>query len=221
MTSDNIFRAAVVAPPGEKPVQFGHWCPWCETSHAHGLGGMTAAEAIGATEPRGAHCDQHRSPLAGRGVELTIDRVVRSWDHLEPPGPFLAVPGDPGRARIRLREVLAHGRLGLALLRLVFGNNRSAKVFDARLVGGWVQVWGGGSSWFVQNQDRDTLAEGRGLGSLLARLFGLPVGVVAVRVLEDALALDLPADWKLHLAEMITRAAEREPIVTTAEEIPA
>ncbi|MDK9698227.1 MAG: hypothetical protein OEL76_17770, partial [Siculibacillus sp.] len=167
MTFGNTFRAAVVAPSGEKPDQFGYWCPWCETSHTHGLAGMTAAEAIGAIESRGAHCDPHRSPLAGKGVELTIDRVVQSWDHLEPPGPYLTVSGDPDRSRVRLCDVLAHGRLGLAHLRLVFGKRRPASGFGAGLGGGWVQVWSGGSSWVVQNQDRDTLAEGSGVGSLL------------------------------------------------------
>ena len=220
MTTISAFPSAVVAPLGEEPEQFGYWCPWCETSHAHGLAGMMATEAIGRTESRVAHCDPHRSPIPGRGVELTIDRIVRTWEHLDPPGPFLAVSGDPDRSRVLLCDVLAHGRLGLALLRLVFGKNRPARGFDGRLVGGWVQVWGGGSSWFVQNQDRDTLAEGRGLGSLLARLFGVPIGVVAIRVLDAALALDLPADWKLHLAEMITRAAARNPIAPAAEEVP-
>lgn len=217
MTNPNPFRAAVVAPPGENPVQFGYWCPWCETSHAHGLAGKTTAEAIGAIEPRGSHCDPHRSPLAGKGVDLTIDRVVRSWEHLEPPGPFPTWPGDPLNTRLRLGEVLGTGLLGVALMCMIFGKRRPASGFDARLVGGRVQVWSGGSSWFLHNEAHDTLAEGRGLGALLARLFGIPVGVVAVRVIEDALALNLPSDYRTLIAGLIDRAARGEPLPSITE----
>jgi hypothetical protein len=217
MIGPNTFRAAVVAPPGESPVQFGYWCPWCETSHAHGLAGMTTTEAIGANEPRGSHCDPHRSPLAGKGVDLTIDRVVRSWEHLEPPGPFPTWRGDSLNTRLRLGEVLGDGLLGVALMRMVFGKHRPASGFDARLVGGWVQVWSGGSSWFLHNEARATLAEGRGLGALLARLFGVPIGVVAVRVIEDALALNLPSDYRVLLAGLVDRAARGEPLPSFAE----
>ncbi len=206
-TAARSFRAAVVAPLGEEATQFGFWCPWCETAHAHGLAGMTPAEARGKTTNRGSHCLPRRSPLAGHGVDLTIDRLVRSWDHVEPPGPYLAVAGDPLNTRVRLGSVLEHGRLGLALMRLVFGKNRAAAGFDARLVGGWTQVWGGGSHWYVQNQHRDTLAQGHGLGRLLARLFGVPIGVVGVRVLEDALGLDLSSDARIDLAAAIESAA--------------
>jgi hypothetical protein len=204
------FRAAVVAPPGEEPAQFGYWCPWCETTHAHGLAGKTPAEAMGTTESRGEHCLPRRSPLAGKGVDLTIDRVVSSSDHLLPPGPYLVSRGAPSNGRLRLGEVLGGGRLGVALMRMVFGKNRPANGFDARLVGGWAQVWSGGSRWYVQNQDRDTLAQGSGLGRLLARLFGVPLGVVAVRVLEDALGLDLTADDRLAFADLVDRLAARK-----------
>lgn len=213
------FSAAVVEPSGEQPAQIGYWCGWCETVHAHGLAGMTTAEAIGETEARGAHCLPRRSPLAGHGVELSIDRVVRSWDHIEPPGPYLAVAGDPLKTRVRLGAVLEGGRLGLALLRLIFGKNRAASGFDARLVGGWAQVWGGGSSWFVQNDERDTLAEGQGIGTLLARLFGVPLGVVAVRVLEDAVGLGLSADYTRIIAALVDRAAVGEPPPVIADEL--
>lgn len=209
MNASNPFRAAVVAPDGEKPIQFGYWCPWCETTHPHGLAGMTTAEALGKTANRGAGCLPQRSPLAGKGVDLTIDRVVRSWDHLDPPGPYLTIGGDPLKTRVRLGSVLEHGALGTALLRLVFGKNRSARGFDARLVGGWAQVWSSGGSWYVQNERRDNLASGHGVGRLLARLFGVPLGVVAVRVLEDALGLDLAANDRLALAEFIERMTTR------------
>lgn len=204
MTSSNQFSAAVVALDGEKPIQFGYWCPWCEGRHPHGLAGKTTADAIGTTTSRGAGCLPQRSPLAGKGVDLTIDRVVRSWDHLDPPGPYLAVNGDPLKTRVRLGSVLEHGQLGLALLRLVFGKSRSARGFDARLVGGWAQVWSSGGSWYVQNEKRDTLATGHGVGRLLARLFGVPLGVIAVRVLEDALGLDLLPDDRLALSAYVT-----------------
>lgn len=218
MTTAKGFQGAVVAPPGEEPVQFGYWCPWCESSHAHGLAGMTTAEAIGMTEGRGAHCTPYRSPLAGKGVVVLIDRVVRSWDHLEPPGPYLAVSSDPLEPRVRLGDVLGRGQLAHALMRLVLGRRRSAAGdFDARLVGGWVQVWDGGSTWFVQNHRRDTLAEGNGLGELLARLFGVPIGVVAVRVMEDALALNLPSDHRLALADLIECAVRGDPLRSIAE----
>ena len=209
MTSSNHFNAAVVALDGEKPIQFGYWCPWCEGRHPHGLAGMTTAEAIGTTTNRGAGCLPQHSPLAGKGIDLTIDRVVRSWDHLDPPGPYLAVRNDPLKTRVRLGAVLEHGNLGVALLRLVFGKNRAVGGFDARLVGGWAQVWGGGSLWYVQNEKRDTLATGEGVGRLLARLFGVPLGVVAVRVLEDALGLDLSADDRLALAAFVDRITTR------------
>lgn len=212
------FRASVVAPLGEEAVQFGYRCPWCEAVHVHGLAGMTPAEARGKTERRGAHCLPRRSPLSGRGVDLTIERLVRSTDQLEPSGPYLAVVGDPLKTRIRLGAILEDGRLGLALMRLVFGKSRQTSGFDARLVGGWAQVWQGGSLWYVHNQDRDTLASGHGLGRLLARLFGVPLGVVAVRVLEDALGLDLPADYSLSLAASIDRAEAGFPLVEATEE---
>lgn len=217
MTQPKAFRAAVVAPPGERPIQFAYWCPWCETSHAHGLAGMTTAEAIGSAESRGAHCDPHRSPLTGRGVDLTIDRVVRYWEQLEPPGPFLTWRRDPLNTRLRLGVVLGGGLLGIALMRMVFGRSRPASGFDARLDGGWVQVWNGGSSWFVQNEGRDTLAEGHGLGSLIASLFGVPIGIVAVRVLEDALALALPSDYRIALADLVDRAARGERLPSIGE----
>lgn len=210
MTTAKHFRAAVVALPGEEPIQFGYWCPWCETAHAHGLAGMTTAEAMGKTENRGTDCLPRRSPLAGKGVDLTIDRVVRTWDHFEPPGRCLAWRGDPLNTRLRLHQVLGNGHLGLALMRLIFGKSRPANGFDARLVGGWAQVWGGGSLWYVQNEKRDALAQGHGLGRLLARLFGVPTGVVAVRVLEDALGLDLTADDRLELADLVGRIAARK-----------
>lgn len=214
VTTANTFRAAVVAPLGKPAVQFGYWCPWCETVHVHGLAGKTPAEVRGTTADRGAHCLPQRSPLAGKGVECTIDRVVRSWGHLDPPGPYLAVRDDPLKTRVRLGAVLEHRNLGIALLRLVFGKNRAVGGFDARLVGGWAQVWGGGSLWYVQNEKRDTLATGEGVGRLLARLFGVPLGVVAVRVLEDALGLDLSADDRLALAafvDQITTCAGGKP----------
>lgn len=217
-TTANTFRAAVVAPLGEKPIQFGYWCPWCETTHAHGLAGETPAEARGKTTGRGAHCYGGYSPLAGKGVELTIDRIVRSWEHLEPPGPYLALSNDPLKTRVRLRDVLSNGRLGLALLRQVFGKNRSASGFDARLVDGWAQVFAAGGRWAIQNHKREDLTEGRGVGRLLARLFGVPVGVVAVRTLEDALGLDLPSDYRLALAAMIDRAEVGFPLIETLGE---
>lgn len=218
MSSSQRFRAAVVAPPGVEPIQFGYRCPWCECIHAHGLAGMSSAEAMGRTENRGAHCLPRRSPLTGKGVDLTIDRVVGSWDHLEPAGPYLAVGGDPLKTRVRLGSILENGQLGLALLRLVFGKRRSACGFDARLVGGWAQVWASGGSWYVQNESRETLAAGHGVGPLLARLFGVPVGVIAVRVLEDALGLDLTANDRLALADVVDRiATPRQP--TKAKEV--
>lgn len=213
------FHAAVVSPPGEEPIQFGYWCPWCETTHAHGLAGMTPAEAMGRTENRGGHCLPRWSPFAGKGVDLTIDRMVRSWGHLEPPGPFLAWRGDPLNTRLRLREVLGGRLLGLALLRLVFGKNRPAHGFDALLVGGWARVWSGGSFWSVQNERRDTLAEGHGVGRLLSRLFGVPIGIVAVRVLEDALAFDLSATDRLALADFVDRLMQGKAAGDAEEEV--
>lgn len=65
VTTANTFRAAVVAPLGKPAVQFGYWCPWCETVHVHGLAGKTPAEVRGTTADRGAHCLPQRSPLAG------------------------------------------------------------------------------------------------------------------------------------------------------------
>ncbi len=219
MTKDLSFRAAVVAPPGEEVRQFGYWCPWCETTHLHGLGDRTPSEAVGRVEHRVSHCLPQASPLAGRGVALRIDRLTRSWDHLEPPGPYPAIAGDPLKMRAKLSTFLGESRLGLALSRLVFGRHRSAQCFDAKLVGGWAQIWCAGATWFVQNERRETLSSGSGLGPLLARLFGTTTGIVFVRVGLDGTGVELSPEYQIAIAGLVDRGIEGVPFGRAVAEV--
>lgn len=200
------FAGHIIPSSGEEVSQFGYWCPWCEAAHVHGIGGAVehGAGVIGATEARGAHCDRHVSPLAGRGVEVRIEGCS---DDGAPAGPYLAVRGDPLKTRVRLRDVLSNGALSVALLRAVFGR-RAGTGFDGRLAGGVAHVVRGAGAWWLVDTTGKTVAEGHDLGGLLSELFSVPLGVVAVRVLEDALGLDLKPDVQLALAEIVDQAAE-------------
>lgn len=183
------------------------WCPWCEAVHFHGAAGGGAARRI---EGRGAHCASAKvSPLAGWGVELDVTGTVADGEDLAPK-PYLAVRDDPLHSRVRLHHALRDGAVALALIRTMFGK-RPAAGFDARLHGGACHVFAGGSTWWITDEAGKTVGEGHGLGRLLARLFGVSLGIVALRILESALGVTLPSDYRLTLADLVDRAEAGRP----------
>ena len=184
-----------------------YFCPWCETVHYHGAAGGGASPRA---ELRGAHCLDGKSPLAGGSVDLDVVGTITTGDELLPAAPYLTARGDPQKTRLRLRDVLGSGALAAALGRAVFGRFRTSG-FDVRLGGGRLHLFDAGAIWFIDDKRGDSVSEGHGLGRLLARLFGVPLGVVAVRVLEDALGEALPAAHRLAVAEIIDQAAAGLP----------
>ena len=214
----SVIHGAVVVPPGGRP-HIGYWCPWCEGVHTHGLGGMPASDAVGRSSGRGAHCSEGRSPHAGRGVDIALDRLVRSHSSLEPPGPFVPIEGTSDREG--LREIVSGAELEAVVARFLFGRPPTAEAYQigrsitVDLVGGSLTFTDGGE-WVVVGDDGNDLATGHDLLGLLARLFGLPPGVAFVRVGAAALGVDLPPDTALAVAAAIDHA-----FVPTSEEVSA
>ena len=212
------FRGAVVVPASGRS-HTGYFCPWCEDVHTHGLGALSASDAVGRSIGRGAHCAEGRSPLAGRGVEIALDRLVRSHSALEPPGPFVPVVGTFDREA--LCEIVSGAELEAVVARHLFGRAPASEAFEigrsftVDLFGGSVTFIDGGE-WVLSNGIGYDLASGHDLLGLVSRLFGLPPGVAFVRVAAAALGVDLPPDTALAVAAAIDRA-----FVTTAEEVPA
>lgn len=220
---ESNIRCASISTDGEPSSRIGYWCAWCEEVHEVDLGHelrRVGGRPLDFVDHR-ACCCSRRSPMAGRKVVLEIDRIVRSVDLIDPPGPYLAGSDDRPESRVHLASLLGNGRLALALLRLLFGDAASiaSTGFEAEIAGGRVQVFGGGASWFVNSAEGPTVASGNGLGALMARLFGVPIGVAAVRVLEDALGIDLPAAYRLGIADLVDRAECGAPMPVIAEEV--
>lgn len=213
---DRPMPAYFIADPADPTGRDGHialWCPWCETVHFHGAGGKGSDPRI---ESRGAHCaSMVASPLAGRGVELDVVGTVADGDTLMP-APCLAARGDPLHTRLRLRDILNCGGIARALIQAVFGNRPMAG-FDAKLVGGACHVFHGGGTWWVTDTAGRTTAQGHGLGRLLAELFGVSLGVVAVRVIESALEISMSSEHRLALVDLIDRAEGRQPATTLTD----
>ena len=212
------FPGAVVVPASGRSHP-GYFCPWCEDVHTHGFGELSASDAVGRSIGRGAHCAEGRSPLAGRGVEIALDRLVRSHSALEPPGPFVPIVGTFDREA--LCEIVSGAELEAVVARHLFGRAPTAEAYEigssftVDLVGGSLTFFDGGE-WVVAGEDGNDIATGRDLLGLLARLFGLPPGVAFVRVAAAALGVDLPPDTALTVAAAIDRA-----FVPTAEEVSA
>lgn len=214
---DNTLEAFFIASPGHSSERHGSvaaWCPFCEVVHYHGAAGEGATRR---TEARGSHCASERlSPWRGESYELDVIGTVADGEDLVPK-PYLAVQGDPLRSRVRLHQIFGGGVMARAVIRAVFGNRRPPSGFDAKLVGGGVHVIHDGGAWWITDTNGKTVAEGHDAGNLLASLFQVPLGIVALRIVEDAIGLTLPADDRLALVELIDRARTGRPAPAFAE----
>ncbi|MFG1393715.1 hypothetical protein [Xanthobacter agilis] len=205
-----VFSGAVLSDP-RGAASLVYRCPWCEELHIHGLAGATPAQAVGTTETRMAHCHDRLSPLPGQSVDIAIEKVVKDAARLARPAAYLAIQGDPAKTAAKLASILGNGALAAALARVVFRLRSGVAPFDVKLVGGVVHASALAGWWSISGAGGREVAGGVGLGRLLAAVFGVPVGVVADRVLGDALGLDLPAEYRLLLAAVIDRAERGEP----------
>lgn len=208
------FLAKAIAPPGRAVGRrIGIWCPWCEAPHL--WPDIRSETAHGAETVRAAHCHPGSSPVAGRTVCLTVDGSASTEKDLEPMAPYLAASGDAFHRRIRLADVLDRGRLSLALVRLLFGKNRPYRGFTAALVGGRAEIYGAGENWSLHTETGDCVADGEGLGTLVARLFGTTAGIAFTRVGIDTLGLPLSADCRRLIAALVDAdlSGERMPVV--------
>lgn len=214
---DNTLQAYFVASPrhsSEGDGSIAAWCPFCETVHYHGAAGEGGTRR---TEARGAHCASERlSPRRGESYELDVVGTVADGEDLAPKL-YLAVKGDPLCSRVRLHQIFGGGAMARAVIRAVFGNRRPPSGFDAKLVGGGVHVFHDGGAWWITDTKGETVAEGHDVGSLLASLFQVPLGIVALRIVEDAIGLTLSADYRLALVELIGRAQTGQPAPVFAE----
>jgi hypothetical protein len=117
--------------------------------------------------------------------------------------------------------MVSGAELEAVVARFLFGHTPTdeayevGRSFTVELVGGSLTFADGGE-WVVAGEDGNDLATGRDLLGLLTRLFGLPPGVVFVRVGAAALGVDLPPNTALAVAAAIDRA-----LVLTAEEVSA
>lgn len=179
------------------------WCPWCEAVHFYGAAGGGADRRV---ETRLSKCTEvSASPLVHQSVDLEVIGAVSCPAEIAPRGLYLAVEGDPRKTRDRLWHRLEAGRLGLALVRTIFGRRRPPH-FDVRLVGGCLHVFGDEGRWFLDDDAGRSIAEGKGFGRMLAKLFGLSLGTVSLRTLEAALGFRMPDGHRLALVNLIDRA---------------
>lgn len=164
------------------------WCWWCETTHHHGSGGGN----------RGAHCCDHdgRSPLASTGYELSVvGRETKGDPKFTFPGERLA-----GRRPFWRSAELSANQMRKAVIEAIFakrprGEIAEFKLSDCRIV---VSPWG----WNSRDAD-DRYEAGDNLLSLIPRVFDIPPGVAAVRVLEAATGAQLDAGAALDLQAVI------------------
>lgn len=171
------------------------WCPWCETLHWHG--------AAGGGGNRAAHCaDGPASPLRATGYDLdVVGRAVTS-DAVLPANPM--VKQDQLYATLE-REAPS---LRQAVLKKVLGlRSASRDVISRHLGNGWLWVFGL-SRWRIKSPDGAT-QDGEGLLRLFSELYGVPPGVVAVRLLEAVSAERLDAEAALGVQRAVDDWASR------------
>jgi len=189
---------------GEKFGSVAAWCPWCEDIHFHGAAGEGGTRRI---EARGAHChDTGASPFLEIDYELDVAGITADAATLLPITP-IASPFREGkredRQRPRLHRMLDanFARIRTAMLAAVTGKARICLRFDQVKLpdGGRLDLYSAGTGWDIR-RDCEEVARGDGLISLGAALYGLPPGVVAVRLFEVAtgVILDVHAENELQ-----------------------
>ena len=178
-------------------------CPWCEADHGHSA----------SPGHRVAHCTREESPYRATGYEIQFPpEVVRASD--PPDAPYLS--------RLCLWSSLeeAAPRLRSALLAPTLGA-RVKHHFDKRLGRARVSLFGYG--WSIEPDAFPSNAEmrapyrpgrprrvGRDFITLLSELYGVPLGVVGLRLLVAVSGAHLDAEGKLAVAAAIEAAYARK-----------
>ncbi len=200
MSFDPTLPTVLTRDRDGKPVQQHAFCAWCEDVHSH-------SPAAG---HRCAHCGRADSPYRRFGYTLAPAGEAASPEAARPPRIFTAP-----------RSSLAH-HLGTvapamrnAYLRPLLGPGLERRVGRARVVARaglwWVDpdAFPGEGGAKAGARMRPVLT-GADAASLLSTLYGLALGVVAVRILEAATGLKLDAHAKLAIAAEVEASQARQ-----------
>ena len=200
MKAAQTLPAIVTRDGAGRPVQAHVWCEWCEDIHHHGPH----------AGHRGAHCHRDDSPHRGVGYVLAITGNAAAFKDVRPAGLLIGTG--------RLAQVLVTGAPALrrALMRPILGRLLQRRVGRAR-----ISVKG--RAWWIEPDAFPTNAEltapifrprptasGEDLATLLGALYGLSLGVVAVRLLETVSGLQLDARAKVAIAAEVEAFRARQ-----------
>lgn len=202
-----------VGDPNERFGCVAAWCPWCEDIHFHGAAGEGGRPR---TEERAAHCHEAgASPFIERGYALMVAGSTVDAATLLPVTPMSCLFREgkrDDRNRARLHQVLGANlaRVRGAMLSAVIGKARICPRFDQVKLpdGGRLNLYSAGTGWDIR-RDCKEVAKGDGLISLGAALYGLPPGVVAVRLFESAVGVILDLQAVDDLQDMVDGWIER------------
>ncbi|MEA1835179.1 hypothetical protein U8607_24130 [Methylobacterium durans] len=180
------------------------WCPYCEKIHYHGP----------VSGHRVAHCTAEGSPYAATGYDLDLQG--------EASAAVAVVPVAIYANRRRLGDVLerAAPTLRAVFLGRLFGRSKAKPRFEKRIGRARLSVSGG--TWaldpdgfptdgelITQRPWVDRTLRGRGLVDLLVTLYGVPPGIVVMRLLQAVLGERFdPQAWS-DIAAAVDAWAER------------
>lgn len=171
------------------------WCPWCESLHWHGTAGGGGNRA--------AHCDDRASsPLRATGYDLDVVGKAVTSEAVLPANPMVKQD-----VLYRTLEREAHALRQAVLKKVLYLRTASRDVISRHLGNGWLWVFGL-SRWRIKSPDGAT-QDGEGLLRLFSELYGVPPGVVAVRLLEAVSAETLDAEAALGVQRAVDDWASR------------
>ncbi|MFH6786749.1 hypothetical protein [Methylobacterium sp. MA0201] len=200
MSFDPTLSTVLTHDRDGRPVQQHAWCDWCEDIHSHGP----------AAGHRCDHCGRADSPYRRFGYTLAPAGEAASPEAARPARIFTAARASFARHLDTIAPAMRN-----AYLRPLLGQNLERRFGTARVaVRG--DLWWIDPDAFLDEGGAKAGARlrrtifGHDAASLLAALYGLALGVVAVRILEAATGLKLDAHAKLAIAAEIEANRARQ-----------
>ncbi|MCF4130263.1 hypothetical protein [Methylobacterium sp. SyP6R] len=200
MSFDPILSSVVTHDRDGRPIQQHAWCDWCEDIRSHS---PTPGH-------RCAHCTRADCPYRRFGYTLAPAGKAATPEAVR-----------PARIFVGARSSLAH-HLGTvapamrnAFLRPLLGPNLERRIGSARVAARTGLWWIDPDVFPAEGEAKARprmrpVVTGSDVASLLAALYGLALGVIAVRLLEAVTGLKLDAHAKLAIAAEVEASQARQ-----------